>query len=274
MNKITKAIIPVAGYGTRRLPITKAIEKCMLPIGNRPIVDYIVEDCIRLGVKDIYFVTSPNATQIRKYYSRDDSLERTLTDGGKDDMVSLITPPSDVRFHFTVQEVQNGSLSAYGKAIEEFGIDEPAIFSSGDDVVYRSDGGSDLADLVASLGEGESGMLAGKVEPSEIGRYGVLSVDDGYLKGFVEKPSPEAASSNLINVVKWVFAPEVIRAILADYKRRNYTPDREHHYVDAMLDVIDGGHKLKVQVIKGEYLDCGSLEGWLKANEVVGKDLL
>ena len=274
MSKITKAIIPVAGWGTRRLPITKAIEKCMLPICNRPIVDYIVEDCIRAGVKDIYFVVSQGATQIERYYSQNESLEKYLIDNGKDKYLPMITPPNDVNFHFVVQEVQDGSLSAYGKVIEEFSINEPIICTSGDDVVYRSDGGSDLVDLIDSLEDGESGMLAGEIDPSEVSKYGVLTVYNGYLQGFVEKPTPENAPSNLINLVKWVFMPDVVQAILADYKTRDCTPNQEHHYVDAMLKTIQKGHKLKVHAIKGEYLDGGSLEGWLHANEVVGRDLL
>ena len=75
MNKITKAIIPVAGWGTRRLPITKTIEKCMLPVGNRPIIDYVVEDCIKAGITDIYFVVSEGSTQVKRFYSNNPKLE-------------------------------------------------------------------------------------------------------------------------------------------------------------------------------------------------------
>jgi hypothetical protein len=67
-TKVTKAIIPVAGWGTRRLPITKVIEKCMLPIGNRPLIDYIVQDCVEAGMTDIYFVVSHKESQLEQYY--------------------------------------------------------------------------------------------------------------------------------------------------------------------------------------------------------------
>ena len=75
-NMITKAIIPVAGWGTRMLPITKSIEKCMLPVGTRPVVDYIVQDIIRAGVKDIYFVVGEQSTQVQSYYRSNIQVER------------------------------------------------------------------------------------------------------------------------------------------------------------------------------------------------------
>ncbi|NCU40297.1 hypothetical protein EOL73_00875 [Candidatus Saccharibacteria bacterium] len=88
MKTCTKAIIAVAGYGTRRLPISKAVEKCMVPLLNRPIVDYVVEDCVKAGVKDIYFVVSGDARQLRNYYERDMELEAYLERKGKNDLLS------------------------------------------------------------------------------------------------------------------------------------------------------------------------------------------
>src|SRR5687767_1023195 len=81
--KIKKAIIPVAGYGTRRLPITKAVEKCMLPVGNRPIVDYVVEDCLKAGITDIIFVVSEQFEQLQNYYGNNELLEEYLKGKGK-----------------------------------------------------------------------------------------------------------------------------------------------------------------------------------------------
>lgn len=81
--KCTKAIIPVAGWGTRRLPITKTIEKCMLPLGNRPVVDYAVQDCIAAGITDIYFVVGEQSTQIRDYYRSNVDLNDYLKRNGK-----------------------------------------------------------------------------------------------------------------------------------------------------------------------------------------------
>src|SRR3989344_4992082 len=98
--KPTKAIIPVAGYGTRRLPVAKSIEKCMMPLLNRPIVDYIVEDCIKAGMSDIYFVISNGAPQLRSYYEHNQDLEDYLTKKGATEQLQAIKPPEGVNFHF------------------------------------------------------------------------------------------------------------------------------------------------------------------------------
>src|SRR3954447_9541764 len=98
--KITKAIIPVAGWGTRRLPITKAIEKCMLPIGNRPIVDYVVQDCLKAGINDIYFVVGEDSTQLEDYYRSNIQLNDYLKRNHKEDKLPLIAPLGEVKLHF------------------------------------------------------------------------------------------------------------------------------------------------------------------------------
>src|SRR5687768_6322947 len=110
---ITKAIIPVAGWGTRRLPITKSIEKCMLPIGNVPVIDFVVQDCLRAGITDFYFVVSGAATQLKGYYSHHADLNDYLVRGGKEDMLPLVTPP-DATFHFVTQDTTNGQ---YGTTV-------------------------------------------------------------------------------------------------------------------------------------------------------------
>ena len=99
---ITKAIIPVAGRGTRWLPLTKSIEKCMLPVGNRPIIDYVVEDCLRAGITEFYFIVGEDSMQLRSYYRPNLDLEDYLKRNGRDDMLPLIDTP-DARFHFIIQ---------------------------------------------------------------------------------------------------------------------------------------------------------------------------
>ena len=89
---ITKAIIPVAGWGTRMLPITKSIEKCMLPVGTRPVIDYIVQDVVRAGVKDIYFVVGEQSTQVQSYYRSNIQLNDYLRRAGKEDKLPLVAP--------------------------------------------------------------------------------------------------------------------------------------------------------------------------------------
>src|SRR3989344_5101089 len=106
--QISKAIIPVAGYGTRFLPITKTINKTMLPILNRPLVDYIVADCVKAGVKDIFFVVLPEETQLQNYYSRNKKLEDYLLDRKAQAKYELIADiHKQANFHF-IKQPQDG----------------------------------------------------------------------------------------------------------------------------------------------------------------------
>src|SRR5690606_14322531 len=112
-KQITRAIIPVAGWGTRRLPITKTIEKCMLPIGNRPLVDYVVQDCLKAGITEIIFIVSEDSTQLQSYYGDNLALNDYLTRGGKTDKLPLVAPPQGVTLRYVTQP----SGSKYGTAV-------------------------------------------------------------------------------------------------------------------------------------------------------------
>ena len=137
--KITKAIIPVAGYGTRFLPITKTINKTMLPVLNRPVVDYVVEDCVKAGIKDILFVILPGEIQLRDYYSRNQKLEDYLLDRKAQDKYEAIADVhKQANFHF-IEQPQDGR---YGSAIpvllgQEFiEHDEAFLVYMGDDFIF------------------------------------------------------------------------------------------------------------------------------------------
>ena len=147
MTTITKAIIPVAGWGTRMLPITKSIEKCMLPVGTRPVVDYIVQDIIRAGVKDIYFVVGEQSTQVQSYYRSNIQLNDYLRRAGKQDKLPLVAPLRDVRIHFLTQPGTGGYGTSIpvGLASEFIDPGESAFVVMGDQFFWRVDGGSNAA---------------------------------------------------------------------------------------------------------------------------------
>lgn len=148
--KITKAIIPVAGWGTRMLPITKAIEKCMLPIGTRPVIDFVVQDVIKAGITDIYFVVGEQSSQLQNYYRSNIQLNDYLRRHGKEDKLPLVAPLKGVSIHFVTQP----STGGYGTSVpvglvsEFIADDECAAVIMGDQFFYRNDDGSNTADLV------------------------------------------------------------------------------------------------------------------------------
>ena len=272
--KITKAIIPVAGWGTRRLPITKVVEKSMLPVGNRPLVDYSVQDLIKAGVKDIYMVVSnTEPCQVREFYQDNLALNRYLVDRGKEDKLEKAkTLPDDVRMHYVAQDpsAKYGTAVPIAMAVEEFKINEPVLVFMGDDFIWNPDGES-AAEALVKASDGENSAILGvEIDKTQVEKYGVLSSKDGNLVGVVEKPTPEEAPSNLINVSKYVMTPDLLQKIVKYVNENNFGPmDQEYMVTDPIDEYIREGGKMRIATTKGEYLDGGSVEGWVHANNVV-----
>lgn len=269
---VTKAIIPVAGWGTRRLPITKAIEKCMLPIGNIPVIDFVVRDCIKAGITDIFFVVSGDAAQLRTYYSRNTVLEEHLRQKGKDDIIAEILPPENVRFHYILQDMDDGR---YGTTVpvwlcrDRIEEDEQVLVIMGDQFFYRRDGGSNAADLIALVSDSglKVGLFGVPVPLAEVQKYGVIEKDEkGYYRRIVEHPKPEEAPSNLNNASFYLFDDTIF-----DYFARDMELPHEGEYmiIDPINQYVADGNNIIVGEARGEYLDAGTVDGWLHANQVI-----
>ena len=271
---ITKAIIPVAGWGTRRLPITKIIEKSMLPVGNRPLVDYSVQELIKAGVKDIYMVISNvEPCQVREFYRDNLALNEYLTERGKEDRLKLAkTLPDDVTIHYTVQDPAGkyGTAVPIALVVEEYKIDEPVLVFMGDDFIWNP-GGESAAEALIKASEGnKSAILGVGIDKNKVEKYGVLSAKDGNLVEVVEKPSVEEAPSNSINVSKYIMTPDLLDKIVAYVNEHDFGPrDQEYMVTDPIDEYIKDGGVMKVAPTTGEFLDGGSVEGWLHANNVV-----
>jgi UTP--glucose-1-phosphate uridylyltransferase len=271
---ITKAIIPVAGWGTRRLPITKIIEKSMLPVGNRPLVDYSVQELIKAGVKDIYMIISNvEPCQVQEFYKDNLALNQYLEERGKSDRLALAkTLPDDVTIHYSVQNPSGkyGTAVPIAMVVEEYKIDEPVLVFMGDDFIWNPNGESAAETLIKAAGKNESAILGVEIPLEKVSKYGVLSAEDGKLTGVVEKPEPENAPSNLINVSKYVMAPELLQKIVTYVNENDFGPkDQEYMVTDPIDEYIKEGGIIRVAPTTGEYLDGGSVEGWLHANNVV-----
>ncbi len=272
---ITKAIIPVAGWGTRRLPITKIIEKSMLPVGNRPLVDYSVQELIKSGVKDIYMVISNvEPCQVQEFYKDNLALNQYLTARGKADRLKLAkTLPDDVTIHYTVQDPAGkyGTAVPIAMVVEEYNLNEPVLVFMGDDFIWNPNGESASESLIKSLeSPTESAILGVEIDKNDVEKYGVLSAVDGKLVGVVEKPTPEESPSNLINVSKYIMSPELLQRIVKYVNEHDFGPlDQEYLVTDPIDDFIKNGGIMRVAPTSGQYLDGGSVEGWLHANNVV-----
>lgn len=275
MQKITKAIIPVAGWGTRRLPITKIIEKSMLPVGNRPLVDYSVQELIKAGITDIYMVISNvEPCQVQEFYRDNHALNDYLVERGKADRLVLTkTLPDHVKIHYTTQDPAGryGTAVPIALVVEEYNIDEPVLVFMGDDFVWNPDGESAAESLIHSLQNAdESAILGVEIPKEKVDKYGVLSIKDGKLTGVVEKPSVEEAPSNMINVSKYIMSKDLLRRIVNYVKSHDFGPlDQEYLVTDPIDEYINEGGVMRVAPTTGEYLDGGSVEGWVHANNVV-----
>ncbi len=277
MQKITKAIIPVAGWGTRRLPITKIIEKSMLPVGNRPLVDYSVQELIAAGVTDIYTVISNvEPCQVREFYKDNIALNKYLEERGKTDRLALAkTLPDNVKIHYISQDpsAKYGTAVPVAMVAEEYNINEPVFVFFGDDFIWNPNGESAAESLLKSVqSEEESAILGVEVPREEVTKYGMIDVADGKLTKIVEKPALEAVTSNLVHVSKYIMSPKLIQEMVEYVNSHDFGPlDQEYMATDPLETFVKKGGIVRVAPTTGEYLDGGSLEGWVHANEVVCK---
>jgi len=268
---ITKAVIMVAGWGTRMLPITKSIEKCMLPIGNRPVIDYIVQDVIKAGVKDIYFVVGEQSNQLQDYYRSNIPLNDYLLRKGKTDMLKLVRPLHGVRIHFLVQPSTGGYGTSIPASIASEFIEEgeSALYLNGDQFFFRNSEGSNAADLIELVAaRGLSSGLFGVPVPWDSIDSSIEKDDEGNFIRIIEKPKPGEAPTNLNNAGFYLFDKTIFdlaKTLPANPKRG------EFEITDAINAYIAAGNKIAVGEVAGEYMECGSVAGWLRANNrIVG----
>jgi UTP--glucose-1-phosphate uridylyltransferase len=277
MSKIRKAIITTAGYGTRFLPVTKAIQKEMLPILNRPLVDYVVEDCIKAGVEEIIFVVREGDVQIQEYYSESKRLLKYLEKMNKADQYKKVEYiHTQAKFHFVTQD----DKELYGTAVpvkltKEYVKNEEAFFVfMGDDFIYNADGRSNAAEMMQLFeASGAAGVASFIERPSEIlHKYGIAEVEEKnqilFLKSLIEKPSPGTAPSNLANISKYILTPMIFDLL----NHQEVNPQSGELYITDTVLKLAQQSSVAVHVPRGEYLDGGYPLGWLKANIVIAKN--
>lgn len=270
-----KAIITIAGWGTGRLPITKTIEKCMLPVGNRPVIDYIVQDCLAAGVNELIFVVGEDSTQVEQYFRSNIKLNDYLRRNGKESLLPLVAPLKGVKLHFVTQPSHGkyGTAVPVALAADYVQPGESVVIPGGDDFFYNADNSSEIARLIEGIGSGQNGLLAAVLTKDDqiTGRYGLIEEDaDHNLIRIVERP-PVIPNPFLKNVSKYVLSYDMIQAI----KRYVATdkPEGEYYIFAPFEEELKRGVRIKVVHAKGQYLDSGSLAAWHHANTVVIRDI-
>jgi UTP--glucose-1-phosphate uridylyltransferase len=264
---IRKAVFPVAGLGTRFLPATKAIPKEMLPVVDRPLIQYAVDEAREAGIEQMIFVTGRGKSAIEDHFDIAYELERTMTDRGKDISVLESTRLGPGNCAYVRQQEPLGLGHAIWCARDIVG-DEPFAIFLPDEFMHGSPGC--MAQMVAEYQKVGGNLLSVLEVPREqVSSYGVIDpgAASGKLtevKGLVEKPAVEAAPSSLIISGRYILQPEVMRVL----KRQEKGAGGEIQLTDAMARMI-GSQPFHAVTFDGARYDCGSKTGYIEANLAV-----
>lgn len=265
MQKVTKAVIPAAGLGTRFLPATKACPKEMLPIVDKPTIQYIIEEALASGIKDILIITGHNKRSIEDHFDYNPELELNLREHGKDELLAMVKEIGDINLHYIRQKEPKG----LGHAIlcaKSFVGDEPFAVLLGDDVVYNEEKPclQQLLDVYDATG---ASVLGCQTVPQEkVSSYGIVAseaMEDARIfkvNDMVEKPAVEEAPSRLAVLGRYVITPEIF-AIL-----EQTAPGRggEIQLTDA-LKVLAKEQAMYAYDFVGRRYDVGDKQGYLEA---------
>ena len=262
---IRKAVLPVAGFGTRFLPASKAIPKEMLPIIDKPLIQYAVEEAINIGVNEIIFITSPEKYSIKKHFDKNMHFESRLKISGKTEMIKKLNPAifSGIKFHYIDQKEQNGLGHAILQAQEAIGDDSFAVLLP-DDLFFSEE--ACLDQLLNSYQETNSSIIAvNKIGREEIHKYGVIKPGEIKNKSIkiediVEKPSFENAPSDIAVCGRYIFKPSIFKFL----NTTNFDKSGEIQLTDAIKALLKE-EDVYARTYEGEKYDCGSKKGFVHA---------
>lgn len=266
MMKITKAIFPVAGLGTRFLPATKANPKEMLPIVDKPLIQYAVEEAVAAGITELIFVTSSSKRAIEDHFDSNFELEATLHDRGKHDLLDIVKGilPDGVSCAYIRQKSPQG-LGHAVLCAKQLVMDEPFAVLLADDLI---DGGamSCLSQMVQQFNEQQSSIIAvQKINKDETKKYGIVDVAGANsllakIQNIVEKPDPQHAPSNLGVVGRYILTPHIFKLLEQTQKGSG----GEIQLTDAIAKLLQTENAFAYQ-FNGKRYDCGSKLGYLEA---------
>lgn len=270
MDRVRKVVFPVAGLGTRFLPATKALPKEMLPVVDKPLIQYAVEEAAAAGCDTFIFVTAPGKEAIEKHFQPAPALRAELEAKGKADLLALLeaTVPPGGAFHYVIQDAPRGLGHAIWCAKALIGAEPFAVILPDEFLHAPTPGLKQLTDAAARTGASMVGVL--EVEPAQTKRYGIVApgpaeADLIAVRGLVEKPAPAEAPSRLAVIGRYVLAP----AVFDHLDRFQAGAGGEIQLTDAIASLI-GTKPLFARVFEGERFDCGDKLGFLEANLALG----
>lgn len=271
MTKIRKAVFPVAGLGTRFLPATKASPKEMLPVVDKPLIQYAVEEAVEAGIEQLIFVTGRNKRSIPDHFDKAYELEAELEAKGKDKLLKLIqniVPP-----HVSCIYLRQSEALGLGHAVlcaKPVVGDEPFSVILADDLIDNENNGC-VKQMVESYKQHAASILAvQQVEKNETDKYGIVSLknktdNEGFISGIVEKPAPADAPSTLAVVGRYILNPHIFHFLEKTQKGAG----GEIQLTDAIADLL-ADEQVYAYEFNGVRYDCGSKLGYLQASVELG----
>lgn len=271
-HRAVKAVIPAAGLATRFLPATKAVPKELLPVVDRPVLEYIVKEASDAGIRDILLITGRGKTSMVDHFDRRPDLEARLIEKGDEERLAAVRRPSDLADIYTCRQHEPLGLGHAVGVGESHVAGEPFAVLLGDEFVDES---SPLLPAMVELQAHTGGIVLAfiEVEPDEVRRYGIASVapveaglpdvgqDVVRVTGLVEKPKPEEAPSNLAVVGRYILPATIFDAI----KRVKPGSGGEIQLTDAMALLLSEGTPVHGIIYRGIRYDTGQPLGYLQA---------
>ncbi len=265
MQHIKKVVIPVAGHGTRSLPASKNVPKEMLPIYNKPVIHYVVDEAVNAGIKDVIFVTSKEKTALEDYFDHHFALEDALERTGKTELLRTVQELAD---YVNVMSVRQKRQLGFGHAVlcaKSIVGSEPFAVMVGDDIILGEDCGlKELIDIAQKENKPVVGVM--EVDPSMVNKYGIVAGNkrsDGIIEitDMVEKPKVGEAPSNMAIIGRYVLPPEIFDYL--ESGKPGY--GGEIQLTDALNRLAKDRQMLAVPV-KGRRFDAGDLLDFLSVN--------
>ena len=266
---IKKAVLPVAGIGTRFLPASKATPKEMLPIIDKPLVQYAVEEAIEIGIEEIIFITSDEKHSIKKHFEKNQKLEQKLVEKNKEEFVEKLNPKifEDITFHYVIQEEQNGLGDAVLKAESLINGEAFALLLPDDLFFSKKSCLSQLSSIF--LNTNASTIAVNKIDKNNIHKYGVIKpgkekneailIDD-----IVEKPFVEDAPSDIAVCGRYIFTSTIFDHL----KKIELDKSGEVQLTDAIKSLLSE-EQVYAKIYEGEKFDCGSKMGFVHATKAL-----
>ena len=265
--KVRKAVFPVAGLGTRFLPATKAMPKELLPIIDKPLIQYAAEEAIAAGLDTLIFITGRNKRAIEDHFDGNNELELALRSKGKNEMADMVKNilPDGIECVFVRQKEQLGLGHAVLCAERVVGNEPFALLLADDFLTYSGNG--IMSDLINGYEKtGKSQLSVMKVNGPDISKYGVIVPDNktGLAKGIIEKPDFESAPSDIASIGRYVFTPNIF-----DILRKQATGAGGEIQLADSINVQAENNMVETILLNGKRFDCGSIEGYVEAIKYV-----